>query len=76
MEFTLLKEANVELCENMYALSMNYLRNKNNIELKYLMSCLDELEIYIRQCDELNILKKYIDKLNFLCNKIEGIINE
>ena len=76
MEFMLLKEGNVELCENMYALSMNYLRNKSNIQLRALVTCLNEIEMCIRECDDMNNLKRYIDKLDVLCDKIEGIINE
>lgn len=76
MDLNILKESNIECCENMYALSMNYLKNNNNLELRKLIIDMDRLESAIRICDDIILLDKYINDLNFLFDKIEVIINE
>ena len=65
------------ICHDEVLESLEYAqKNKNNIELRYLVSCLNEIELCIRECDDIDVLKRYIDKLDIICNKIEGIINE
>ena len=76
MDFNILKETNIENCENMYALSINYLKKHNNQELNNLLIILTGLENEIRKCRELNNLTSCINKLNQVIDRIEGIINE
>lgn len=76
MDINLLKESNVELCENLYALSTTYLKNNQSIELNYLLDYLSKLENNIRKCNDIKSLKEYINELHFLSERIEVIINE
>lgn len=76
MDLNILKESNIEYCENMYALSMNYLKNKENIELRKLLDEMNKLESIIRVCKDIEQLNKYINNLYILFDRIEVIINE
>lgn len=76
MDLNILKESNIEYCENMYALTMNYLRNRDNEELRGLIKAMDKLESLIKECDEIVQLNKYIDDLSVLFHRIEVIVNE
>lgn len=76
MELNVLKETNVEFCENMYALSMNYLRDRDNLELRRLIDDMDRIEISIKDCNDIYQMDKYINDLNVLFDRIEVIINE
>ena len=76
MNIDILKETTIEYIENIYALSISYLKNKNNIELKNLLKELEFMEDNIRQCKDLDILDNYKSILDNLINRIEDIINE
>lgn len=76
MDLNILKESNIEYCENMYALSMTYLRERDNSLLRELLSNMDKIENAIRVCDSIDELKRYIDTLEVIFDKIEVIINE
>lgn len=76
MDINILKESNIEYCENMYALSMNYLKIRDNIELRKSLDAMDKLEANIRICNDISELNKYINSLNILFDRIEVIINE
>ena len=76
MNIDILKEASVEYCENIYALSINYLRKNNNTKLDSLVKELAILEDDIRKCENMELLNAYKMLLESLVSKIEGIINE
>ncbi len=76
MDINLIKEVTLEYIENIYALSISYLKNNNNIELKNLLKELELMEDKIRECEDENLLNNYKNILDDLINKIEGIINE
>ena len=76
MDIDITKEVTLEFIENIYALSVNYLKNKNNIELKNLLKELELIEDKIRECESIDLLDNYKNILDDLINKIEGIINE
>ena len=75
MNIDIIKESTIEYIENFYALSINYLKKYNNLQLKNLIEELEMLEDKIRISNELE-LNNYQIILNNLLNKIEGIINE
>lgn len=70
------KSSTIEYIENMYGLANNYLKNKNNIELKNLLKELEMIESKIELCNGENSIKNYKLLLEELLNRIEGIINE
>jgi len=72
----IIKETTIEYIENIYALSISYLKDNNNMELKNLLKELELIEDKIRLCDDEQILNNYKNILNQLINRIEGIINE
>lgn len=72
----IIKESTIEYIENIYALSISYLKDNNNMELKNLLKELELIEDKIRLCDDEQILNNYKNILNQLINRIEGIINE
>ena len=76
MNLDIVKEACIEYCENMYALSINYLNKKHNLELVDLINELTMVEDDIRFCENIDILSSYRLLLDQLVKKIEGIINE
>ena len=76
MEFNVIKAANVEYCENIYALSINYLKKSKNNELSSLLDNLIDVENRIRKCNDVNTLNLNTIELNKIIEKIEGIINE
>ncbi len=76
MDINLIKEITFEYIENIYALSISYLKNNNNVELKNLLKELELIEDKIRECEDENLLSNYKNILDDLINKIEGIINE
>lgn len=76
MNIDILKETTIEYIENIYALSISYLKNKNNIELKNLLKELELIEDKIRLCEDSNILDNYKHISDNIINRIEGIINE
>ena len=57
-------------------ISISYLKNNNNVELKNLLKELELIEDKIRECEDENLLSNYKNILDDLINKIEGIINE
>lgn len=75
MDFDIVKEVCVEICENTYALGINHLKNRDNNELKLLLDSLVVLNNNIRLCDDINKLFNYKKKLEQLINRIEVIIN-
>lgn len=75
MNIDVIKESTIEYIENIYALSINYLKDNNNIELKNLLKELELIEDKIRMCN-VDELDNYKSILNHLINRIEGIINE
>lgn len=76
MNIDILKETTIEYIENIYALSIGYLKNKNNIELKNLLKELEFIEDKIRLCGDFDILDNYKVILEQLIKRIEDIINE
>ena len=76
MQMDILKETSIEYCENIYALSINYLKNHNNNELRGLLEELTTIEDNIRICNDIDILNKFVTALKLISNRIEGIIHE
>ena len=76
MNIDIIKETTIEYIENIYAMSINYLKNNNNVELKNLLKELELIEDKIRVCMDIEIINNYKSILRHLINRIEGIINE
>ena len=76
MDFNIIKEANLEICESMYGLSINYLKKNENSELDDLLVHVIKIEKEIRLCNNMNALNGYIIQLNKIVARIEVIINE
>lgn len=76
MNIEIIKETTIEYIENIYALSSNYLKENNNVELKNLLKEIELIEDKIKVCDNIETLNNYKGVLNHLINRIEGIINE
>ncbi|MBR6690235.1 MAG: hypothetical protein IKL65_02775 [Bacilli bacterium] len=76
MNIDITKESTIEYIESIYALSISYLKNNTNIELKNLLKELELIEDKIRICDDIEVLNNYKNILNSLIYRIEGIINE
>lgn len=72
----LIKEITIEYIENIYALSVNYLKDNNNIELKYLLRELELIEDKIRECNDEDSLNNYRTVLEHLISRIEAVMNE
>ncbi len=76
MNIDVIKEMSIEYIENIYAISINYLKNNNNIEIKNLLEELELMEEKIKECRSIDELNNYKNILDDLINKIEGIIHE
>lgn len=70
-----IKEINIEYCENLYALGVNYLKNNNNKDLEVILDKVAKLEECIRKSEDINELFNYKYYLEQLSNGIEVIIN-
>lgn len=64
MDIDTIKSTTIEYCENIYALSCNYLKNNINIELINLMDELTFYEDKIRECRDINTINNYKIILN------------
>lgn len=73
MNLEIKKEVSIEYIENIYALAINYLKNNNSLELRYLLDELELIEDKVRVCSDVS---RYKIILNSLIDRIEGIINE
>lgn len=76
MNIDIIKEVTIEHIENIYALSINYLNEHNNLELKNILKELEFIEDKIRICDDINSFNKLKNVLDNLLNRIEVLINE
>ena len=76
MNREIVKAANIEYIENIYALAINSFVRSNNMELKELIDELDVFEDKIRKEENEKKLNNYIIDLNELINRIEVLINE
>ena len=70
MNIEIIKETTIEYIENIYALSSNYLKENNNVELKNLLKEIELIEDKIKVCDNIETLNNYKGVLNHLINRI------